>query len=196
MRVINAKGLHYKELNEQIKEAVSQNTKITLSNISGHRYIGAGISKKSTIIIEGVPGNDLAAFMNGAELIVNANGQDAIANTMNDGEIIIHGMAGDTLGYGMRGGTIFVRDNVGYRNKIPAIIVGGSTGDFFGEYMAGGILVVLGLNAEEGKSIVGNYCGTGMHGGVMYIRGHVEDHQLGREVKSIEMEESDYIKLE
>ena len=42
---INAKGLHYKELNELIHQAVdSGRTNIILDNVNGQRYIGDGLS--------------------------------------------------------------------------------------------------------------------------------------------------------
>ena len=78
----------------------------------------------------------------------------------------------------MRGGKILVRGNVGYRCGIhmkaygenkPAIVIGGRAGSFLGEYQAGGTLVVLGLHTD-GRPIVGNFCGTGMHGGEIYLR--------------------------
>ena len=80
----------------------------------------------------------------------------------------------------MRGGKLYIEGNVGYRvgihmksykEQFPVMIIGGRAEDFFGEYMAGGILVLLGLNAgADDSSIVGNYIGTGMHGGVIYLR--------------------------
>ena len=48
-------------------------------------------------------------------------------------------------------------------------MIGGTAGSFLGEYQAGGVIVVLGLGAR-GKSIVGNFPCTGMHGGKMYLR--------------------------
>ena len=36
-----------------------------------------------------------------------------------------------------------------YRNSFPVIVIGGCTGDFLGEYMAGGLIVVLGLNKKK-----------------------------------------------
>ncbi len=201
MKRINAKGMYYSVLNEQIRQAVLEGEQeILLDNVNGQRYIGDGISSKARIIINGTPGNDLAAFMDGLELIVNGNGQDAPANTMNSGKIVFHGNAGDTVGYAMRGGKVFVKGSVGYRvgihmkeyqDRVPTIVAGGKAGDFFGEYMAGGILMLLGLDLAEGQEIVGNYCGTGMHGGVMYIRGTVAKHKLGREVKIVDMDEAD-----
>lgn len=205
MKKINAKGMYYRQLNQLVKQAVAEGEdEIVLDNVNGQRYIGDGISSKARIIINGTPGNDMAAYMDGLELIVNGNGQDAPANTMNDGKIVFHGSAGDTVGYAMRGGKIFVKGNVGYRvgihmkefqDKVPTIVVGGKAGEFFGEYMAGGILMLLGLNLEEGQEVVGNYCGTGMHGGVMYIRGEVAEYKLGKEVKVVELEEADELKI-
>ena len=55
-----------------------------------------------------------------------------------------------------------------YREKKPLLVVGGNAGSFLGEYQAGGTIIVLNLNGEE--NIVGNFCGTGMHGGKMYLR--------------------------
>ena len=201
MRVVDAAGIYYSELNRTIKDYLRDGeNEIVLKNVNGQRYIGDGITGSQRITIDGIPGNDLAAFMNGLEIIVNGNTQDAVANTMNDGKIIIHGNAGDTLGYALRGGEVFVKGNVGYRvgihmkeykEKKPAIIIGGKAGDFLGEYMAGGIILLLGLNLEDGDQMLGNYCGTGMHGGVIYIRGEVESYKLGKEVKIVSVNDED-----
>jgi len=34
--------------------------------------------------------------------------------------------------------------------------------------MAGGIIIVLGLNNKMNEPVVGKLCGTGMHGGAMH----------------------------
>jgi len=207
MTRINAKGMYYRQLNELVKEAVAAGeTEIILDNVNGQRYIGDGVTGKNVrIVVNGTPGNDMAAYMNGPELIVNANAQDAPANTMNDGKIVIHGSAGDTVGYAMRGGRIFIKGDVGYRvgihmkeyeDKVPVIVAGGKAGDFFGEYMAGGILMLLGLNLKGDEELTGNYCGTGMHGGVMYIRGEMPEDKLGKEVKVVELTPSDEQKIQ
>lgn len=204
---IDAKGLHYKELNEKIREAVrSGETEIKLVNVNGQRYIGDAIDVAVNITMDGVPGADLGAYMNGPSINVHANAQDHVANTMNEGKIIIHGDAGDVLGYGMRGGKLFVRGDVGYRvgihmkeymDKVPVVVVGGTAGDFFGEYMAGGTLILLGLDTgHNGKDqIAGNYFGTGMHGGVIYLRGKLENYQLGKEVAVLELDDADREKI-
>ncbi len=200
--IINAKGVYYKELNEKIRELIKNGHKeIMLKNVNGQRYIGGGINGNGVRInIEGVPGNDLASFMNGPTIFVNTNAQDGVANTMNSGKIVVKGDAGDVLGYGMRGGKLFIRGNVGYRvgihmkeyeNCIPVIIAGGTARDFFGEYMAGGIMILLDLEGSDGQPIAGNFLGTGMHGGVIYLRGEVEQYQLGKEVGLFPLDDLD-----
>jgi glutamate synthase domain-containing protein 3 len=65
-------------------------------------------------------------------------------------------------------------------DKKPVMVIGGSTGDFLGEYMAGGIVMVLGLSSG-GKELTGRFCATGIHGGVIYLRGEVDRTLLGKE---------------
>lgn len=211
---IDAKGMGYKQLNELIHQKVNSGKKdIILDNVNGQRYIGDGLSGDIKITINGVPGNDLAAFMDGPTIVVNSNAQDGIGNTMNAGKIIVYGDAGDIVGHSMRGGEILVRGDVGYRVGIhmksykdfrPVVIIGGCARNFLGEYMAGGLIVVLGLNrGKSGSSsvhsshkrgnayalstvdyrLVGGYCGIGMHGGTIYLRGSIENYQLGEGVK-------------
>jgi glutamate synthase domain-containing protein 3 len=199
---IDARGILYRELNAKLRQAVSNGTqKIELRNVYGQRYIGTDLDKPVEIEIFGTPGNDLGAFMDSPRIIVRGNAQDGCGNTMNNGEIIIHGHAGDILGLSARGGKIFVREDVGYRagihmkeyqDKKPMVVVGGTAQDFLGEYMAGGILILLGLNVKERESHKANFIGTGMHGGTIYIRGDVEEFQLGKEVGVAELDENDY----
>jgi glutamate synthase domain-containing protein 3 len=202
---IDASGVHYKDLNAQLRQAVADGTqRVDLHNIFGQRYIGTDLHQPVEIHIHGTPGNDLASFMDGPRIVVHGNGQDGCGNTMNGGEVIIHGRAGDATGYSMRGGKVFVRDDVGYRVAIhmkeyegqrPTIVIGGTAQHFLGEYMAGGVLVVLGLTLRPDERHTANFVGTGMHGGVMYIRGELEDYQLGKEVGQVPMEDADHALL-
>jgi glutamate synthase domain-containing protein 3 len=199
---IDAGGVYYRELNASLREAASNGArKIELYNVHGQRYIGTDLDKPIEIEIFGTPGNDLGAFMNGLKIIVHGNAQDGCGNTMNEGEIIVHGHAGDIIGLSARGGRIFVREDVGYRagihmkeyqGKRPLLVIGGTAQDFLGEYMAGGVLILLGLNLEEGEYHKTRFIGTGMHGGVIYLRGDINDFQLGKEVGIAQLEEKDY----
>ena len=56
-----------------------------------------------------------------------------------------------------------------------------------GEYQAGGIIVVLG-NHKDGKPIIGNFCGTGMHGGEIYLRCEKVPAKLPAQVRAERLE--------
>ncbi len=183
----NGKPLGYKNLNEQIHKALDKGKdKIILNNVCGQRFIGASLQGDIEIIINGLPGNDLGIFMDGPTIIVNGNCEDQAGNTMNDGNLIIHGDCGDVIGLSARGGKIFIKNDVGYRvgihikeyeHKHPILIIGGTAKDFLGEYMAGGIIIVLGLKTlsdgsviESNQPICGGELGTGMHRGWILLR--------------------------
>ncbi|MDD3946907.1 MAG: glutamate synthase, partial [Clostridia bacterium] len=55
-----------------------------------------------------------------------------------------------------------------YKNNRPTIVIGGKTGSFMGEYLAGGTIIVLGLQGES--PLTGFMFGSGMHGGKIYFR--------------------------
>ncbi len=198
---INADGLSTRELNTLLREMVGKRTnRIEIVRVHGQRYIGTDLCRPVHIDIYGTPGNDLGSFMDGPRIVVHGNAQDGCGNTMNSGEIVVHGHAGDIAGFAMRGGKIFIRDDVGYRvgihmkeykNKKPLLVIGGSAQDFLGEYMAGGTLILMGLTLKDDEPHRTNFIGTGMHGGTIYIRGKVEDYQLGKEVGVVEMTEDD-----
>ena len=83
-----------------------------------------------------------------------------------------------------------------YKDKKPILVIGGTAQDFLGEYMAGGVLILLGLNLNEGENHKAKFIGTGMHGGVIYLRGSVNDFQLGKEVGVAELDATDHSILE
>ena len=177
--IVDAKGLSYRDINNKLR---TTDKEITVRNCLGQRFICAGMSDVS-VTLEGVPGNALGAYLNGAGITVNGNAQDAVGDTMNDGRIVIRGSVGDAVGYAMRGGSIYVKGDAGYRagihmkaykEKIPVMVIGGKAGSFLGEYQAGGVIVVLGLG-EDGKKIVGNFPCTGMHGGKLILRSDCRD---------------------
>ena len=186
---IFAGGMHYSALNAAVR--ASQENNIEIMNCVGQRYIGAGLSERH-IFIHGTPGNALGAYLNGAEVRIDGNVQEATGDTMNAGVIEVHGSAGDATGYAMRGGKIFIEGDVGYRCGIhmkafriqkPTIVIGGRAGSFLGEYQAGGTIIVLG-DRLNGKPVVGNFCGTGMHGGEIWLRTDELTAALPEQVKS------------
>jgi len=198
---VDAQGVYYRDLNARLRDIVNNGgSRIELTNVYGQRYIGTDLNKPVEIEVYGTPGNDLGAFMNGPRLIIHGNAQDGCGNTMNEGEIIVHGRAGDTVGLSARGGQIFIKGDVGYRagihmkeykGKRPVIVIGGTAQDFLGEYMAGGVIILLGLTLPPGQNYRTKYIGTGMHGGVIYVRGSFPEHHLGKEVGVAKLDETD-----
>lgn len=188
---IRAAGKAYRQLNAEVRQALAEGaTRVVLEEVNGQYYIGAGLQGCWKLAVTGTAGNDTACYLDGPEIVIHGSAQDGLGNTMNDGLVVVHGGCGDVVGYGMRGGEIFVRDRVGYRvgihmkeykDKCPLIVIGGNTGAFLGEYMAGGRIVVLGLNCEQGE-VTGRYCGSGMHGGCIYLRDMVGQERLSPDV--------------
>lgn len=199
MTTLNVTNMDYKAVNENLRQADGD---CSIVGCCGQRFIAAGMSDR-TITIDGVPGNALGAYLNGASIVVNNNVQDAVGDTMNAGKIVVHGNIGDAAGYAMRGGKIYIKNNAGYRagihmkaykEKIPVMIIGGVAGSFLGEYQAGGIIIVLGLD-EKNKRIVGNFPCTGMHGGKMFLRGDCKDIKFPHQVHVRTAEEADLAEI-
>lgn len=196
--LLDAKNMDYTTLNE----AIRRDADCHIIGCLGQRFLAAGADCRQ-ITIDGIPGNALGAYLNGAEITVHGNAQDAVGDTMNDGKIIIHGNVGDAAGYAMRGGRIYVKGNAGYRagihmkayrEKHPVMVIGGRAGSFLGEYQAGGTIVVLGLHCD-GKPIVSNFPGAGMHGGKMFIRSDCAGIRFPRQVSCHRASESELAEL-
>ncbi len=217
------KKLHHKELNEKIRKAIKDgHTWITLNNVSGQRFIGAGIKEKVTIEVYGDAGLDTGVFSEGPTIIVHGNSEYLLGNTLNGGELVVYGDSWDITGMGARSGKIFVMGEGGsrigihmkeFKDKRPVIVYGGRVKQYLGEYMAGGIIVVLGLDysnaiidpkkpiskdnidpkkiKEHQGDIVQSYLGAGIHGGAIYVRGTVPDKYLGIYAVKEEFTESD-----
>ena len=173
--IIDARNMDQQVLNEAVR--LCEDRYIELRHVNGPRYLGDCLADKD-IHVYGTAGNAAGAYLHGAQITVHGNVQDAAGDTMNDGTITVFGSAGDTAGYGMRGGCILVEGNIGYRAGIhmkeyegrsPLILAGGTAGSFLGEYLAGGTIVILGIGKTQ-EMPVGNFCGTGMHGGQIILQ--------------------------
>lgn len=196
--IVDARNKDYAELNRIIKD----NSEVEIENCLGQRFLADGTSGKN-VKIKGTAGNAAAAYLNGGKVEIFGSAQDALGDTMNEGTVIVHGSAQDAAGYAMRGGSIFIEKNVGYRagihmkaymEKTPVIVVGGRTGSFLGEYQAGGYIIVLGLYGEE--NVTGYFCGTGMHGGKIYLRTKNLPKDLPPQVKAAKATEADKKEIE
>ena len=170
--ILDASALSFSELNEAVRRSGGT---CRIRGCLGQRFLGAGLDAGEVTV---------EAYLNGATIRVAGNAQDAVGDTMNGGTIAVDGRVGDAAGYAMRGGAIYVRGDAGYRagvhmkaygEKRPVLIIGGRAGSFLGEYQAGGLIAVLGLDGEPGRPIVGNFPCTGMHGGEVFLRSDCRD---------------------
>ncbi len=193
---IDAKNLSYAALNESILQAMIEGRRdVSVINVRGQRYLGVNLQKPeflgSRIILYGYPGNCLANYNSGLHFVVHGSAADDVGDAMHAGRVVVHGDARDVTGQALQGGDIFLRGSVGnragiqmreYRETKPCMIVGGRADDYLGEYMAGGLLAVLGLNLKRNQndvSLAGRFAGTGMVGGKIFIRSIVRDDEVG-----------------
>ncbi len=96
-------------------------------------------------------------------------------------EIAVHGNAGNGLANAMAQGKVYVGGNVGSRAMTmtksnprfapPEVWVLGSVGDYFGEFMAGGVAVVCGFGGQDPENVLGYRPLVGMVGGKVFFRG-------------------------
>ncbi|MCY0873702.1 MAG: glutamate synthase [Acidianus infernus] len=194
---IDARGLGYKDVNKAIMEFVNKSGKkeVTVVNLLGHRYIGISFPKAGLRLnLYGVVGNAMANLNENNVFHVYGNVADDCCDTMQGGKVVIHGDARDVLAQTFQGGYIYVKGNAGnrvgiqmreYMNKRPYLVIGGMVDDYLGEYMAGGVIMVLGLGIKGEP--VGNYIGSGMVGGRIYIRGKVNPEKIGLQPSKQEM---------
>ncbi len=190
--VVDARGISHREMNWEVREAFRNGAKkVYAINVNGQRYMGFNLPGGAELIIYGTPGNCLGNFNRGANITVYGSAEDDVADAMYGGRIVIHGDARDVMGQALQGGEIFVRGNVGnraviqmrqYRDSRPYVIIGGRADDYFGEYVAGGVAMVLGLETvhrDFNGQLVGDFVGTGMVGGRIYIRSRVRRDMIG-----------------
>jgi glutamate synthase domain-containing protein 1 len=159
---------------------------------TGQRFFGCGLGPKTKgfkIDVYGSPGDYLASGMDGAEIVVHANGQDQLGQILSDGKLVVHGDVGQTFLYGAKGGEAFVLGNAAGRPLInavgrPRVVINGTCLDYLAEsFMAGnplyggGFVILNGLTADgEGKlkELAEPYPGGNLFslasGGAIYVR--------------------------
>ena len=114
------------------------------------------------IDIMGPVSDDVGWLNAGAEIAVHGNAGNGLANAMAQGKVYVGGNAGSR-------GMTMTKSNP--RFAPPEVWVLGSVGDYFGEFMAGGIAVVCGVNAQNPENILGYRPLVGMVGGKVFFRG-------------------------
>lgn len=156
---VDAFGQH--GIGGRLWKAGEEAVKITIAGSSGQR-VGAMGFPNTFIEIMG-PASDDAGWLNaGARIVIHGHAGNGLANAMAQGKIYVAG------NIGARGMTM-TKSNP--RFEPPELWVLGSAGDYFGEFMAGGIAVVCGIDAQTPDNILGYRPLVGMVGGQVFFRG-------------------------
>ena len=114
------------------------------------------------IDIMGPVSDDVGWLNAGAEIAVHGNAGNGLANAMAQGKVYVGGNAGSRA-------MTMTKSNP--RFAPPEVWVLGSVGDYFGEFMAGGITVICGVDAQNPENILGYRPLVGMVGGKVFFRG-------------------------
>ena len=75
---------HFTEANQLVREALERADTVEVREAFAQRYLGCAMPSGKRLAIHGVPGNDMACYMDGGDIEVFGNAQDQIGNTMND----------------------------------------------------------------------------------------------------------------
>ncbi len=173
-------------LEEMIQEAVACGYRNLEIQAFGQHGIGGRLfksdPKRINIIISGQSGQRVGAmgFANTHIEVMNPASDDV--GWLNAGaHIVVHGNAGNGIANGMAQGKIYVAGNIGSRGMTmtkhnprfepPELWVLGSAGDYFGEFMAGGIAVICGVGSQTPENVLGYRPFVGMVGGKAFFRG-------------------------
>jgi NADPH-dependent glutamate synthase beta subunit-like oxidoreductase/glutamate synthase domain-containing protein 3/NAD-dependent dihydropyrimidine dehydrogenase PreA subunit len=173
-------------LEEQIQEAVARGDRSIEVNAFGQHGIGGRLWRAGNepvhIKIFGHPGQRVGSmgFPNTFIEVLGPTSDDV--GWLNAGaEIVIHGNAGNGCANAMAQGKIFIAGNIGARGMTmtkhnprfaaPELWVLGSAGDYFGEFMAGGIAVICGHEPQNLDNVLGYRPFVGMVGGKVFFRG-------------------------
>ncbi|MFZ5571578.1 MAG: FAD-dependent oxidoreductase [Thermodesulfobacteriota bacterium] len=178
--------LESRVLEETIQRAVADGKRRLLIQAYGQHGLGGRLWKAGTdpvhVRIEGQAGQRVGSFGFPNTMIdVMGPASDDVGWLNAGAEIVVHGHAGNGLANAMAQGKIFVAGNIGARGMTmtkrnprfepPQVWVLGSVGDYFGEFMAGGVAVICGVNPQDPNNILGHRPFVGMVGGQVFFRG-------------------------
>ncbi|MBW2368394.1 MAG: FAD-dependent oxidoreductase [Deltaproteobacteria bacterium] len=173
-------------LEEQIQMAVSMGYRRIEVRAYGQHGIGGRLWKANDepvkIKILGYSGQRVGSFgFPNTHIEVLGPASDDVGWLNGGAEIVVHGNAANGTANGMAQGKVFISGNIGARGMTmtkhnprfspPELWVLGSAGDYFGEFMAGGVAVVCGFESQTPENVLGYRPLVGMVGGKVFFRG-------------------------
>ncbi len=148
-------------LGGRIWRSGNEPVQLHIKGSSGQRVGSMGFPG-TRIDVEGPASDDLGWLNSGCNIAVKGHATNGVGNAMAQGKIYVGG------DIGARGMTMTKHNP---RFEPPELWVLGSVGDFFAEFMAGGVAVVCGYEAQEKDNILGYRPCVGMVGGKIFFRG-------------------------
>jgi NADPH-dependent glutamate synthase beta subunit-like oxidoreductase/glutamate synthase domain-containing protein 3/NAD-dependent dihydropyrimidine dehydrogenase PreA subunit len=182
----NGERVRSRILEEWIQQAVAAGGCRLQIEAFGQHGIGGRLWRAGEesvhIRITGHPGQRVGSMgFPGTVIEVQGPASDDVGWLNAGAEIVVHGNAGNGVGNAMAQGAIFVAGNIGARGMTmtkqnprfdpPELWVLGSAGDYFGEFMAGGVAVICGHEAQTPQNVLGYRPFVGMVGGRVFFRG-------------------------
>jgi len=182
----NGIRLESRVLEERIQAAVEKGHRLIEVDAYGHHGIGGRLWKAGKepihVRVTGHSGQRLGAMGFPNTRIENMGPASDDAGWLNGGaDIVVHGHAGNGVANAMAQGRVCVAGSIGARGMTmtkhnprfspPELWVLGSAGDYFGEFMAGGIAVICGIDAQTPDNILGYRPLVGMVGGKIFFHG-------------------------
>ncbi|MGD2268962.1 MAG: FAD-dependent oxidoreductase [Desulfobacterales bacterium] len=173
-------------LEEEIQQLIRQGFRDLNIKAYGQHGIGGRLWRAGNdtvnITIDGQPGQRVGSFgFPNTVIEVNGPASDDVGWLNAGAQIVIHGNAGNGVANAMAQGRIYVAGNIGARGMTmtkhnprfdpPELWVLGSVGDYFGEFMAGGISVICGHQAQNPDNVLGYRPFVGMVSGRVFFRG-------------------------
>ncbi|KJS31822.1 MAG: pyridine nucleotide-disulfide oxidoreductase [Desulfatitalea sp. BRH_c12] len=156
---IDAYGQH--GLGGRLWRAGEQPVHVEINGPVGQR-VGAMGSPNTRIDVMGPASDDVGWLNAGAHIVVHGNAGNGVGNAMAQGKIYVTGNIGSR-------GMTMTKHNP--RFDAPELWVLGSVGDYFGEFMAGGVAIICGHEAQNPKNVLGYRPLIGMVGGKVFFRG-------------------------
>lgn len=148
---------------------------------SGQRTGSLG-TPNTRIEVMGPASDDIGWLNAGAEIIVHGSASNGAMNGAGQGKVYVGGCIG------ARGMTMTKRNP---RFEPPELWVLGAAGDYFGEFMAGGIAVVCGLNASNPEQILGYRPLVGMVSGKVFVRGEAKTYS-DKDAKEVDLDDQEW----
>ncbi len=176
---IEAFGQH--GIGGRLWDAGQETAQIRILGHSGQRTGSLG-NTNTRIEIMGPASDDIGWLNAGAEIIVHGNASNGAMNGAAQGKVYVGGSIG------ARGMTMTKHNP---RFEAPELWILGGAGDYFGEFMAGGIAVICGQDAPPKESVMGHRPLVGMVGGKVFVRGQVDGFSQ-KDAKLVPMSDQDW----